>query len=56
MIVSERKRLVQKRFPIVKNNLLISVMICCHCDVKLPGDRWNQSSTQAPSPLPIFRF
>ena len=39
MIVSERKRLnnVQQRFPVVKSNLLISVMICCHCDVKLPG-------------------
>jgi len=37
MIVSERKRLVQQRFPIVKSNLLISVMICCHCDVKPPG-------------------
>lgn len=39
MIVSERKRLnnVQQRFPIVKSNLLISVMICCLCDVKLPG-------------------
>ena len=37
MIVSERKRLVQQSFSIVKSKLLISVLICCHCDVKLPG-------------------